>query len=74
MDESTIYEVTGQNQTTELTPAGHFHDVMEVHARSKKHGTHHTVRIPLSEYNPGKVHEVLTRRIGTSDAVSELGG
>lgn len=72
-DEPTNYIVTGQNQSTELTPAGYFHDVMQVHAQSRKHRTHHSISVPMSEYHPHKVHQLLTERIANADAVSDLG-
>lgn len=66
------WHVTNQHQTSELTPAGTFVDVMEVTAVSNDHGTPVTIRVPLPAYSAENVKAMLDARFAAVHAVHAL--
>lgn len=68
------WRVVNQHQTTQLTAAGTFEDVMEVTATSNETGTPVTIRVPLTRYTPEYVKEQLDSQFATVHAVHALTG
>ena len=66
------WHVTNQHQTSELTPAGTFQDVMEVTAVSDTTGAPVTIRVPIAAYTAENVKAMLDARFDTVHAVHAL--
>lgn len=66
------WHVTNQHQTSELTPAGTFQDVMEVTAVSDNTGSPVTVRVPLAAYTADNVRQLLDDRFAVLHDVHKL--
>lgn len=68
------WRVVSQHQTSNLTPAGTFEDVMEVTAVSNATGSPVTIRVPLVAYTPDRVRAELQARFDTLHEVHALTG
>lgn len=67
-----LYQVVSTHETTELTPAGSFQDVLEVTAVSNVTGSHTTIRLPISQASPENVRRLLDARFDSLHAIHEL--
>lgn len=67
------YHVVNQHQSTQLTPAGTFEDVMEVTAVSDETGASRTIRVPLPAYTVENVEHLLDTAFDETHAVHALG-
>lgn len=65
------YEVTGQRQTTRLSPSGQFQEVVEVAFTTKPSGASGTVVVPVSQYQPDAVIDMLTRQAAALETVHQ---
>jgi hypothetical protein len=66
------YTVLSQQQTEELTPYGRFVDVVRVNFQTPN-GHIGTVRIPLAQFTPGYVDNVIQAQVQQFEAVHQLG-
>lgn len=65
------WQVTGQQQRTDVSGTGQFQQVVEVHFRTA-HGNTGSVRVPLSAFTPDEVHKRISEYAATLDAVHNL--
>lgn len=68
------WRVVNQHQTTTLTAAGTFEDVMEITAVSNSTSTPVTIRVPLTHYTEDNVKKQLDARFDAVHAVHNLSG
>lgn len=65
------WRIVAQRQTTDLTPDGRFDEVMEITFMTAEQVTG-TVRIPVGQYTPDYVREVISARAAQISAVHNL--
>lgn len=65
------YKVTNQRQTVELSADGRFRDVMEVSFQTSQ-GIHGQVRVPLDQYGPDRVNQMITEYVDKIHGVHNL--
>jgi hypothetical protein len=65
------YRVTGQRQTVELAGDGRFRDVIEV-AFEDQHGNNGTIRVPVAQYTPDNVRQMIEARVEKMHEVHNL--
>jgi hypothetical protein len=68
---ATNWVIDSQRQTSELSPAGRFNEVMEITFTTAT-GTHGQVRVPLNLYNAEHVREVIDQRVAHMMEVENL--
>lgn len=68
------WHITNQHQTSVLTPANTFEDVMEITATSDATGVGRTIRVPISAYTPQRVQAEMDAAFDTVHAVHALTG
>lgn len=67
-----LYTITGQAEVLDTTDVTNPRPAMRVTFKSKASGVSGTVTIPLSDYSPASVHDLVTERVTAIDAVHEL--
>lgn len=67
------YRIVNQLQTVDFTPGGQFLDVMEVTFEIPS-GAQGTVKIPLRDFQPEAVAQVVNERAATMQRIEELTG
>lgn len=65
------WSIVAQQQTTDLTPDGRFQEVMRITFQTTE-GVTGTLTVPISEYNPQHVQELISARAAAIKAVHNL--
>jgi hypothetical protein len=68
------WRIVNQHQTSVLTPASTFEDVMEITAVSNSTGTPVTIRVPMVQYTAERVKAELDSQFATVHEVHALTG
>lgn len=71
-DEHIPYTITAQEQREELTPDGRFIEVWNVSFEAPN-GTHSSVKVPVTEYTPAQVDQLIQAQLQTVMGVHALG-
>jgi hypothetical protein len=70
---SDTWQVVGQRQSSVRGPSGQLEDAMIVSFKTAK-GTMGSVTVPMSQYTPTEVHQMVDAQATQLDAVSALAG
>ena len=66
------FRIVDQRQTTDLTSSGQFRDVMEVSFETIPYDLPGTMLVPLNQYNPESVAQLVSARAASMIAVHNL--